>query len=151
MIAGRRWQLAAALSLTSLLLAACGSQNDRRPMRGRVEVDGVAVPRGSIGFRPVAGNSGPAANAGIVDGAYRFTEETGPHAGPHRVVIQIEPPAGGEQGSGAGASRDRKAAGVGTRPPRARAAGGPAARRHWELPYTVPAGGDYRKDFELEG
>ena len=127
------------LSLSFLLFVGCRSETDRRPMRGRVEIDGVAVTRGSIGFRPAPGNSGPAASAAIVDGEYRFTDETGPHDGPHRVVIDVQPPTAGDAASG-----PRKAAGART------ASGGPGLR-HFEVDYTVPAGGECHKDFELEG
>ena len=152
MIAGRRWHLLAALWLASLGLAGCNSEAARRPMRGRVEIDGEAVTRGSIGFRPAPGNSGPAASAPIVDGEYQFSDETGPHDGPHRVVIDVEPPAEDDATSGTAASAPRKAAGARTRQaPGARAAANRPVRRHWEVDYTVPAGGECRRDFELEG
>jgi len=122
-----------------------------------VEIDGKAVERGSISLLPAAGNSGPAANGVIVDGAYRFTTETGPRAGPHRVLIDVESPPGGERAAGQDApgavnTGDVKRTGVRAKPARPPGAGtGQATKRHWEIDFTVPEHGAPRKDFDLRG
>jgi len=152
---GCRWVLAAS-PLLLFVLSGCGSSAGRCPLYGRVEVDGAAVSHGSISFLPAPGNSGPAANTAIVDGEYRFTKESGPHCGPHRVVIDIDPYPG-EAAAGEKAGQHVKtvgntAAGARPRPPRpSRAKVTPTAKRHWEVEYTVPDNGDYGKDFELKG
>jgi len=141
-----------ALSLSLVVLWGCGPSGDRRPLRGRVEIDGVAVEQGSISLLPAEGNPGPAANGVIVDGAYRFTTETGPRAGPHRVLIDVESPPGGQDASGAGNTRDVKR--TGARAERARPPGagaGQATKLHWEIEFTVPEDGAPRKDFDLRG
>lgn len=145
----------AALTLSLFVFSGCGSSTGRCPLYGRVEVDGAAVAHGSISFLPAAGNAGPAANTAIVDGEYRFTKETGPHRGPHRVVIDVDPYPG-EAAAGQKAGQDGKAVGnkaAGaqarlSRPPRGKVT--PTAKRHWEIEYTVPENGDYGKDFELK-
>jgi len=145
----------AALSFSLLVFSGCGSSTGRRPLHGRVEIDGVAVTRGSISFLPAAGNPGPAANTVIVDGEYRFTGESGPYCGPHRVVIDIDPYPGEAAATGQEAGQDvkavgKKAAGARARRPRpSRAKVTPTAKRHWEVEYTVPENGEYGKDFEL--
>jgi len=135
-----------------------GSSTGRRPLHGRVQVDGVGIARGSISFLPAEGNSGPAANASIVDGKYSFTKETGPRGGPHRVLIDtFVPPGQGDVPAPEQPMRDMKK----TDPTafRERNAGlGPSAeqpqrsaKRHWEVEYSVPEEGVDRKDFELSG
>ena len=156
MNAGRCRNALAALSLALLLCCGCGRSTARRPLHGRVEIAGVAVSRGSISLLPAAGNSGPAANAVILDGEYRFTGASGPHAGPHRVLIDIDARPGADQKTGKGAPGDVKRVDLGTanaaaeRRPPSPAEVAKTTKRHWEVEYTVPESGECRKDFELE-
>ncbi|HUT91276.1 MAG TPA: hypothetical protein VMY37_17385 [Thermoguttaceae bacterium] len=126
-------------------------------MQGRVAIDGVAVERGSISLLPAAGNSGPAANAVIVDGEYRFTTESGPYGGPHRVLIDVDSEPGGNGATGQDDPAGVKAVDVkaiGARAQRARPSRAPVeqtAKRHWEIEFTVPEKGEFCKDFDLKG
>jgi hypothetical protein len=159
----RRGILLACLCVVSLCAAIVhwgrsGASADRRPLHGRVQVDGVSVAHGSISFLPAAGNSGPAANASIVDGEYHFTKESGPRGGPHRVLIDIdslpgqdpapvpEPPMRDMKRIDASSFQERIAEhGPVTEQPQR------STKRHWELEYEVPEDGADRKDFELSG
>jgi hypothetical protein len=135
-----------------------GASADRRPLHGRVQVDGVSVAYGSISFLPTAGNSGPAANASIVDGEYRYTKESGPRGGPHRVLIDIDSLPGQDPAPVPDQPmRDMKRIDVSSFQERV-AEHGPvteqpqrSTKRHWELEYEVPEDGADRKDFELGG
>ena len=157
MHAGRRRCGWAALSFSLVVVCGCGSSTDRRPLQGRVEIDGVAVERGSISLLPAAGNPGPAANAAIVDGEYRFTTESGPYGGPHRVLIDVDSEPGGDGATGQDAPAGVKAVDVkaiGARAQRARpsrAAVKQATKIHWEIEFTVPENNEPRKDFDLKG
>jgi len=159
----RRGLLIACLCVSSVCaaiihLAPLRASADRRPLHGRVEVDGVRIAHGSIRFLPAAGNSGPAANASIVNGRYDFTEQTGPRSGPHRVLIDMYTPPGQADASAfeqpmqdmkkvtAGTLQGARA---GTKPPAAEQTER-STRRHWELEYTI-RNDEERKDFGLEG
>ena len=50
--------------------------------------------KGTIALLPTGATKGPAANGLVVNGIYKFTEERGPVAGEHRVLIDVEPPRG---------------------------------------------------------
>ncbi len=151
----RRYGLAA-LWLSLVVLSGCGSSTDRRPLHGRVEIDGVAVERGLISLLPAAGNSGPAANGVIVDGEYRFTTESGPYCGPHRVLIDVDSLHGEERATGQDGPGDIKTVDVkrtGVRAERSRPsreAVDETTKRHWQIEFTVPENGEPRKDFDLE-
>lgn len=145
-----------------VVLSGCGSSADRRPLHGRVEIDGVAVERGSISLLPADGNSGPPANGSIVDGEYRFTTESGPCGGPHRVLIDVESLAREARATGQDAPGgvdtmdvkkvDLKRTGSGLAPGGASRGGDDEpAKRHWEMEFTVPEDGESRRDFNLEG
>lgn len=159
----RRALLVACLCVVSLCAAMVhfgrfGSSADRRPLHGRVEVGGVGVARGSISFLPTAGNSGPAATASIVDGGYNFTKESGPHGGPHRVLIDIDLlPDQDEIALPEQSNRDMKRIDVSAFQERS-AERGPlteqtqrSTKRHWEVECGVPEEGGDRKDFVLDG
>lgn len=80
--------------LTIAVLAGCRG-DDAGPARydvsGAVTYAGQPVPRGTIQFQPdgTKGNSGPAANAEIIDGRYDTLKlGSGTVGGPHIVVIQ---------------------------------------------------------------
>jgi hypothetical protein len=144
--------------LGMLFLSGCGgSESLRRPMEGEVRVDGVAVERGAISFLPAKGTSGPAANGTIVEGRYRFTSESGPYAGPHRVLLDVDTQP--EAAAAAGSTdvefpEDVKRIKVdAARPPGRRTRPPPrpepTAKTHWQLEYTVPGEGEFQKDFDL--
>lgn len=139
-------------------LAPLRASADRRPLHGRVQVNGVQIASGSISFLPAAGNSGPAANASIINGEYNFTEQTGPRSGPHRVLIDMyTPPGQAEAAASEQPVQDMKKVTASTLQD-AKAKAKPAdaeqtqrsTRRHWELEYTIPNDED-RQDFGLEG
>jgi hypothetical protein len=80
------WVASVVLGLSAL--PGCrGEATNRQAVYGNVTADGKAVEQGSISFYPAANHSGPVANAGISGGKYAFTAETGPAAGPYRVVV----------------------------------------------------------------
>jgi hypothetical protein len=130
-------------------------------VHGRVEVDGVAVAHGSISFLPAPGSSGPAANTVIVDGEYRFTEDSGPCCGPHRVLIDVDSQLGegkptGQKAAQGGKRSDIRATGKAMRagagrPRPSRGTVQQTAKLHWEVEHTVPDDGKCRKDFHLKG
>ncbi|MFH1266075.1 MAG: hypothetical protein ABIK89_10135 [Planctomycetota bacterium] len=110
----------------------------------------MAIPHGSIRFLPAPGNSGPAASTTIVDGEYRFTDESGPHGGPHQVCIDVDLHLGTGKAAGQqGAQAVKPAVGKGIRPPSPDAKTKPPAKSRWEVEYTVPEDGVLRKDFDL--
>ena len=116
------------LSVFLSTLAGCGGGNTGRvAFRGMVTRDGAPVPSGLVSFQPAAGIKGPAANAEIADGEYRFSNLDGPAPGPHRVLVNV-------------AVSGNKAAG--------------AARQveptRWEFDVNVQETGDFSADFELE-
>ena len=84
--------------LAALLAVGCGSQSgpQRIAVNGTVTRDGKKIEGGSISFLPAEGHSGPAANGVISGGEYSFSTETGPTAGPHRVLVRIAPPTKGD-------------------------------------------------------
>ena len=89
----------------------------------------------SISYLPKEDHQGPAATAGIEDGRYQFTEETGPAAGPHRVLIRTDPP----KGMMVQMLDEQQPAG------QSAPAGGP-----WEFDVDVPPEGSFQKDFTLD-
>ena len=159
----RRGLLVACLCVVSLCTAIVhfgrfGSSADRRPLHGRVQVDGVGVAYGSISFLPTAGNSGPAANGSIVNGEYNFTKESGPRGGPHRVLIDIDSLPGQDDAPvPEQPMRDMKRIDTSAFQKRNAERGPPteqpqrSSKRHWEVEYAVPEEGADRKDFELGG
>jgi len=135
-----------------------GSSTARRSLHGRVQVDRVGIARGSISFLPTAENSGPAANTAIVNGEYRFSKETGPYCGSHRVLIDVDAPSGEEDvlTDHESAQVDKRIDGeaflarnkqLGSSRKQAKR----TIKRHWEIEYTVPDDGEDRKDFDLSG
>ena len=79
-----------------LLFAGCGNDGPPRvPLSGTVVSDDIAGDlNGTIALLPAAGTSGPAANGLVQEGSFSFSDEDGPVAGPHRVLIDVEPPRG---------------------------------------------------------
>ncbi|MFV0442987.1 MAG: hypothetical protein ACK5Q5_05410 [Planctomycetaceae bacterium] len=69
-----------------------GESAGRLAMSGQVTRAEHPVPTGIISFRPSGEQSGPAANADIIEGRYRFSASDGPLPGLHRVSITIPPP-----------------------------------------------------------
>jgi len=141
----------AILSTAVLFFGGCSPSTARRPLYGRVEIDGQAITHGSISLLPAKGNSGPAANTTIIDGEYAFTNENGPHSGPHRVIIDVDTLPGNQPSEEMKASQDLKS----VQPPAARSGRSaprepPTAKRHWEFEYVVPRDDPSQKDFDLE-
>ncbi|HVW02530.1 MAG TPA: carboxypeptidase-like regulatory domain-containing protein [Planctomycetaceae bacterium] len=76
-----------ALILCVLLCIGCEGQSNRLPLTGTVtDRDGEPL-EGSISFLPDGGTEGPAANASVLNGEYRFDRTNGPVAGMYRVIV----------------------------------------------------------------
>lgn len=82
-------QRAVLISMIVLLPAGCGGPDGppRGAIEGTVTLDGAAIERGSITFRPTGGTQGPAAGAPIAQGRYRLSAADGPVVGRNRVEI----------------------------------------------------------------
>jgi len=126
--------------LPVVFLIGCGSGDglERRAIFGTVA---NADPRaselpvsGSISFRPAAGVAGPSANTGVDKGSFRFDDETGPVAGPHRVVIQLN-------FAKPGLTKDPLA-----QTPKS----APGIQTRWEFDTVVPDDGSLELNFALE-
>ncbi len=76
-----------------LMLSGCGISDDgtRVPATGTVLLDGRPLEYGNISFSPRQSQAAPATTR-IVDGQFRFTEENGPVAGLHDVLITQSTP-----------------------------------------------------------
>ena len=141
--------------LPALFLAAtvvgCGgsSEPSRQALRGTVQIGGVEIEKGAISFLPTAGTSGPAAIGSIEGGSYRFTDETGPFPGPHKVLIDVDPPT--EEPTAAIPSGPKGQLVEQAPPPsRYRRPVAPETSKvHFEQEYIVPSDGSATKDFEL--
>ena len=59
----------------------------RLPVWGTVSRAGGGTIDGSITFLPAQGRRGPSATTALVAGQYRFDRDSGPTAGPHRVIV----------------------------------------------------------------
>lgn len=78
------------LLLSALVVAAgCGSENPlgRRPISGKVALQGQPVDYGSIQFIPLDLQHGVNSGAMINNGIYRITEEQGLPPGKYKVMI----------------------------------------------------------------
>lgn len=79
------WQVATYISIC-LCLGGCGNAGDRAELSGSVTLDGAAIPKGSIAFRPVD-SGGPSAGSEIVDGQFFVPADKGVRPGLFRVEI----------------------------------------------------------------
>ena len=72
-----------------LLCWGCGGNDGppRSTVKGRITLDGVDIPEGTITFFPASGTKGPTAGTSIAAGRYSLTSERGPLAGRYRVEI----------------------------------------------------------------
>ena len=88
--------LSAATMFVPLFFCGCGTDGPNRiPLNGTVTTESISGGlNGTIALLPAAGTRGPAANGLIQDGTYSFSDEDGPVAGLHRVLIDVEPPRG---------------------------------------------------------
>jgi len=139
-----------------LCFQGCGGSDEpqRHALQGSVVVEGTAVAKGTISFLPSQGNRAQPAHTSIENGEYRFTKDSGPFSGAHRIVIGIkttpadEPTAaaGGEAAAGQGI-KEVAAPGVPNRYQRAPV----TPKLQWEVEYTVPEDGSNQKDFDLSG
>lgn len=73
-----------------LFSAGCGSDGgpQRHPVSGRVLLDGVPLPAGTIRFIPIGPRGGPAAFTRVTSGLFALSAVDGPVAGLHRVEIE---------------------------------------------------------------
>ncbi len=133
----------------------------RQAIEGRVQVDSIDVVSGSISFLPSEGNAGPAASTAIIEGVYRFAEDSGPYPGPHRVVVGVDlskqnpamdqrrgnsdPPGDGD--SDATVAGGKLAPAQRTDPATDAVAAEP--RSQWNTTFVVPDEGRPRKDFDF--
>ncbi|MBP85821.1 MAG: hypothetical protein CMJ64_03750 [Planctomycetaceae bacterium] len=129
----------------------CGGSSElsRQAISGTVQIGGAEIKKGAISFLPAPGTSGPAANGTIKNGSYRFTDDSGPFPGLHKVVIDVDPPT---QESAAAVAPGPKGQLVEQPPPQPRYRQSVAAtpsKVHFELEHIVPDEGSSTKDFEL--
>jgi hypothetical protein len=73
-------------------LVGCG-QRPTLPMSGKIALDGVALPTGTIALTPIDKTAGPSVGSEIVDGCYNIQADRGPlRGGNYRVEIRsIDP------------------------------------------------------------
>lgn len=81
----RRLRLLTLLLTIATLFAGCDSSPTRRPISGKVMVDGKPLFYGTITFEPEV--RGPRAAACIRNGVYEIAKSRGPLAGPTLVLI----------------------------------------------------------------
>jgi len=82
--------LLSACLLSTCVLSGCGgaASTGRVAFTGRVTLHGAPVQQGTVSFLPAEGHpGGPAANAQIEAGAFRFDAATGPVPGPYDVLV----------------------------------------------------------------
>ena len=129
--------LAPLAAASLLLLSGCfgGDRLDRIPVHGTVHFPEGQATSGAISLLPEPGHHGPAATAAIDQGRFEFTEEDGPVAGPHLVIVQLDPPTKAELLAG-----------------QAQHPGPPArpAKTRWELHVEIPESGPFSYDVKLE-
>lgn len=73
--------------VSCLYIGGCGAASDRAQLSGTVTLDGAALPKGSIAFRPVDSAGGPSAGSEIVDGQFLVPADKGVRPGTFRVEI----------------------------------------------------------------
>jgi hypothetical protein len=91
-VAGRgRHGLVLVLAVIAGCAAGCGEPpaKPRTALSGKVTLDGRTNFIGQVRFHPAKGNVGPVAATVIRNGAYSFTSENGPVAGPQQVVVEL--------------------------------------------------------------
>lgn len=76
----------ALLSFTTFIGCGGGDGLNRKPISGKVTVDGVAVPNGSVSFEPLF-QGGVGSGAVITKGAYAIEQKDGLPPGKYRVQI----------------------------------------------------------------
>lgn len=132
----KRLLAAVAWALLALLPACSGGDGlDRIPLRGTVQSGSAPLRAGAISLLPEQGHPGPAVTTLIAQGRFEFTRETGPVAGPHRVIVQASLP--GKSAMLAGAA----AHGTGPQAP---------PKTRWELRAVVPDREPFQCDLKLE-
>ncbi|MBC8355532.1 MAG: hypothetical protein H8E66_26435 [Planctomycetes bacterium] len=138
----------------------CGGSDEpqRHALRGSVAVKGSPVAKGTISFLPSQGVSGAPASTSVEDGEYRFSNENGPFAGLHRVIIGIDEPLEDVNGAMSPAAPTGASSGIKVAPPPERPQGARRGRpattplkTQWEVQYTIEDDGENRKDFDLSG
>jgi len=123
------------LAVVCVSYAGCGRSGPRRiAVEGTATFQGTPVEEALISFLPAKGRPGPAANAVVEDGQYRFSRQNGPTAGPHRVIVVAE--------------HDDKSAFLATDNVDAAAASKLSGR--WEFEVEVPEKGPFEYNVTLE-
>jgi len=141
--AGRAVCWTVALALTAIGLVGCGSEGfELVPVSGTVTLDGQPLAGASVSFQPTGGGAtpGPGSSA-VTDASGKFqlktseaTQRTGAVAGSHAVRIS--------------AAQDQRDASDDTQHPPAK---DPVPAQYREgVPFTVPAGGTDKADFDLK-
>lgn len=144
----------------SFLHIGCRSQSSvaHIPLAGKVLLKGSAAVNGTITLQPEAGTAGPAANAAVENGTYRFTTQNGPVAGAYVAIILLNNPSNSAQVPdkppamlvGPLSLRANKAKDIAptikTKPVTIPA----PTTKQWKRNVQVPAQAPYTHDFELE-
>ncbi len=125
------------LALFIAAVIGCGDAGPRRvAVEGKVLRKGSPLANGTVSFVPAKGTDGPAANAEVADGLYRFTSKDGPFKGQHEVVITPIAQSKESIMNNPDAARTAKAE---------RGSSGP-----WRFTVDVPDQTTFKRDFELE-
>ncbi len=66
----------------------CGPADRRQAVTGSVTLDGKALSRAIINFRPAPGNQSNSAGAGLEDGEFKIAANQGLLPGDYKVIIQ---------------------------------------------------------------
>lgn len=78
--------------LICVAVLGCGEPRNRVAVGGNVTVDGKALPKGSIIFKPASKEAGPQTAATIDNGTYRLDAKQGPGVGKYNVLIYADQP-----------------------------------------------------------
>lgn len=66
----------------------CGQADRRQAVTGSVTLDGKALSRAIINFRPAPGNQSSSAGAGLEDGNFKIAAKQGLLPGDYKIIIQ---------------------------------------------------------------
>lgn len=131
--------------LLLLSFLGCGGEASlRKPLFGKVTLEAATVENATIKFFPIGETKGPTAFAAIEKGEYRFTSETGPYIGLHRVEIDLNHQTPAQANQATANIKDFKQ----LKP--AESVTSAKQKMQWEFEYLVPSSGDMRKDFDLK-
>jgi len=71
-----------------VVAAGCGQADRRQAVTGTVTLNGKALTRAIINFRPAPGNQSSSAGAGLEDGKFKIDANQGLLPGVYKVIIQ---------------------------------------------------------------